>query len=149
MAGCCVHVAAVIYYLSFAKYASIKSPGEHLNWIFVNIGEKEPSNSPSYVKNSRQINIHSIKDQPASEKSFESDRELNQETESVTEIETDIETESVDDTINEIIPDFKAHVPLWGGDIMYRNKPVSVTNTCTIDYLLFLCGFYRKLSPNS
>jgi hypothetical protein len=160
MAGCCVHVAAVIYYLSFAKYASIKSPGEHLNSIFVNIGEKEPSNSPSYVKNSRQIDIHSIKDQPASEKSFGSDRELNQETESVpesetdietesvSEIETDKETESVDDTINEIIPDFKAHVPLWGGDIMYRNKPVSVTNTCTIDYYLFSLWVLSKIVPN-
>jgi hypothetical protein len=38
--GCCVHVATLIYYLTYGKYADeIKLPGKHLNSIFVNLEE--------------------------------------------------------------------------------------------------------------
>jgi hypothetical protein len=49
----CVHVATAIYFLAYAKYRDFKSPGEHLNLIFIDTDSMQHANRPSYVKNSR------------------------------------------------------------------------------------------------
>ena len=54
MAGCCVHVACLIYYLSNAKYNTIKPPAEHLNSIFVDMSTSKAPNDPQYVRNHRK-----------------------------------------------------------------------------------------------
>lgn len=51
--GCCAHVATVIYYLSYAKYRTVKCPAQHLNSILVNLNSSEKANKPRYVKNKR------------------------------------------------------------------------------------------------
>lgn len=57
MAGCCVHVASLIYYLSYAKHIiDFKLPAEHLNSVFVNTTLSEVPNQPRYVRNKRSKN---------------------------------------------------------------------------------------------
>jgi hypothetical protein len=46
--GCCSHVATVIYYLSWAKYHTLKFPAEHLNLMFIDKSKLESANQPKY-----------------------------------------------------------------------------------------------------
>ena len=55
IAGCCVHIACLIYFLSNARYQTIEPPAEHLNSIFVNMSNKSQSNNPQYIKNRRKL----------------------------------------------------------------------------------------------
>jgi len=41
------------------------------------------------------------------------------------------------ESIQNIIAELSPYVPFWGGKINYRKKIVDITNTCTIDNLLF------------
>ncbi len=42
------------------------------------------------------------------------------------------------------IEKFESHIPKWGASIMFNNKNVTVTNTCTIDYLFFAIWIFSK-----
>ena len=53
IAGCCVHVATVIYLFSYAKYNELKYPGEYLNSIFVDMNKMEPANKQKHVRATR------------------------------------------------------------------------------------------------
>jgi hypothetical protein len=59
VAGCCVHVASVIYYMSYIMRNELKSPNffkspsKHLNSILVNPKIREKSNQPRYVSHQR------------------------------------------------------------------------------------------------
>ena len=70
--GCCVHVATVIYYLSFAKYHEIKMPAEFLNSVFVDFDKMEPSNNPRYVRSKRGTKEISSSDDSESDTSTKS-----------------------------------------------------------------------------
>ena len=63
IAGCCVHVASVIYLFSIAKYKEIKLPGEYLNSIFVDMNKMEPANKPRYVRARRGAHETSSSDE--------------------------------------------------------------------------------------
>ena len=60
VAGCCVHVATLIFYLSYAKdkikedQRYIKLPASHLNSTLVNTKNLDISNEPRYVKHKRR-----------------------------------------------------------------------------------------------
>jgi hypothetical protein len=54
IAGCCVHIACLIYFLSYARYNTIKPPAEHLNSIFVNMRNESAANNPKYIRNKRE-----------------------------------------------------------------------------------------------
>ncbi len=70
IAGACVHVATVIYYLAYLKGKSYRSPGMHLNSVFINTSINQPGNRPEYIKAKR----HS-KSSPESEESLSSSDE--------------------------------------------------------------------------
>ncbi len=63
IAGCCVHVASVIYYLSIKKEKLkadpnfLKYPAKHLNEIFVDTKKLEEANNPKIVKHKRRYQI--------------------------------------------------------------------------------------------
>jgi hypothetical protein len=58
-AGCCMHVAACIHYLSFARYSQImKMPGEYLNSVLVDMDNKQSPKKPNFVKNTRTSNVN-------------------------------------------------------------------------------------------
>ena len=67
-AGCCVHVAAVIYYLSYVKEKiekeprSQKYPATHLNSIIVKVDKDDKPNEPRYVKHKRRSSCFISKD---------------------------------------------------------------------------------------
>ena len=53
-AGCCMHIAAYIHYLSFARYGqNIKLPGEYLNSVLVDMDKNQSPKKPTIVKNIR------------------------------------------------------------------------------------------------
>jgi hypothetical protein len=172
MSGCCVHVACFIYYLSHAKFNSIKPPAEHLNSIFVQMSQKNPPNEPNYIRNSRRSK--KAVTEPKNLISSDSDSSRNSDTESYTnkceliasttkrkkkndkqKIENEKEnklikvqinhsfdnrynnTDNAKITIENIIAALSPYVPFWGGKINYRAKLIQITNTCTIDNLLF------------
>ena len=59
VAGCCVHIASVIYYMSYIMRNELKSPNffkspsKHLNSILVNPKIREKSNQPRYASHKR------------------------------------------------------------------------------------------------
>jgi hypothetical protein len=181
VAGCCVHVACLIYYLSHAKYNTIKEPAEHLNSIFVGMSQRNLPNEPKYIRKRRNSSF--IETEQSNSISSDSDlyisdicsdsELINEEHQNKCEIsekknrknrqkksinkktckkiprKSHIANEAADKSnkvnettqmsmsIEEIIARFKPHVPFWGGKINYRGNVVNVTNTCTIDNLLF------------
>ncbi|CAF0938030.1 unnamed protein product [Brachionus calyciflorus] len=52
--GCCSHVAALIYYLGYAKYREMIFPADGLNKIFIDMENKESPNKPRYFRNKRR-----------------------------------------------------------------------------------------------
>ena len=53
-AGCCMHVADYIHYLSFSRYNnSIKLPAEYLNSVLVDMEKQQSPRKPTYVRNKR------------------------------------------------------------------------------------------------
>ncbi len=75
-AGCCVHVATVIYYLSYARNHNYKIPAEYLNNIFVNTSKKEPANNPQYVHNKRQNNVISSSESESEDETYSLNSDL-------------------------------------------------------------------------
>ena len=158
--GCCVHVATLIYYLSYAKNREKRIPGEQLNDIFVNIHNLEASNQPKYIrrkrglketssssdedtdtesteyqKSSLNVTDRSVEDELISE---ESDFELMDKNEANTIAESlDFSGFSRQNNIINL-NEFNRHIPQWSAVIKYQNiEDVYVTDTCTIDYYLF------------
>jgi hypothetical protein len=166
VAGCCVHVATVIYYLSYARYNTNKIPAEYLNKIFVDISKKEPANIPRYVRNKRQTCMISSSESSSSSESesegktssLDKSLTLSDSRTDVSSINNDysVETLSNYDEENDCfepqnsinIQEIKGHVPQWGGKINYHNRKVKVSDTCTIDYFLFALWLQFKLTPN-
>lgn len=54
MAGCCVHVACVIYYLCYAKYTQLRLPAQNQRLIFIDMDKNEKPNKPRYVIRNRK-----------------------------------------------------------------------------------------------
>jgi hypothetical protein len=53
-AGCCMHVAAYIHDLSFARYNnSVKLPAEYLNSELVNMEKQQSPKKNTYFRNKR------------------------------------------------------------------------------------------------
>lgn len=87
MVGCCIHVAAILYYLGYAKNKiaenpeNIKIPGTHLNSIFVDTSQSVNANSPEYVRHRRRKNVlhesESIISNNSSEISFKNKTKIN------------------------------------------------------------------------
>ena len=159
VAGCCVHVATVIYYLSYARNHNYKIPAEYLNNIFVNTSKKEPANNPQYVRNKRQNNVISSSESESEDETYSLNSDLtlsDSQTEASTinddsdEVlsETDEENQLFEEQNSINIQEIKDHVPQWGGKINYQNRKVQVFNTCTIDYFLFALWLQYKLLPN-
>ena len=153
--GCCVHVATVIYYLSFGKYHQTKNPAEHLNSIFVDTENNEAPNVSKYVRGKRRTIFSDTDSNSSDSDSDPNDSDLNDSnlnSESNSELDSNPESDSESD-LNEqeevpleynnnpsanddILSQIKQHVPKWGGIIGYQNKKILLSNSCTIDYLL-------------
>ena len=141
--GCCVHVAAIIWYLSWGRFHNFRLPGQYLNEIFVNFNEKEATNCPKYVRNDRslELNSDSSDDSDNSIDSFSSDNS-DSTNDSDSSMNSSVKSESndslvsLDSTVDTLLDDFKNHVPKWGAIITYNGKKVELTNTCSIDYFL-------------
>lgn len=59
-AGCCIHVATFIYYLSYARFREyrLRLPAEYLNSVLINMTDNFPPNNPKYVRNKRLNRTH-------------------------------------------------------------------------------------------
>lgn len=68
-AGCCKHVAAFIYYFSYAKFREhkLKLPGEHLYSILIDMTKMEAPNKPRRVRNRISKKIQSSSESSDSE----------------------------------------------------------------------------------
>jgi hypothetical protein len=138
-AGCCIHIATLIYYLSYAKHRPSKLilPAEHLNTVFIDMSINQAPNKPIRVRHKRYVKEESS-DNSNSDSDDEividelNENELDEENSKQTDSsEINIESEEMNlDVFNE-------HIPSWGAHIKYRNQNVDVTNACTIDYFLF------------
>ena len=163
VAGCCVHVATLIYFLGYAKEKidcnSLKLPGEHLTSILVKINSSEPSNSPRYVKAKRSFKQRAYEiSHISSNNTTDSEPEtaLENQIEKAVEKENQlsIKKEAVSLSIelhespNNYIPYFIEHIPKWGGYIYNGNKKIKITNTCTIDNYLFALWVLSKTIMN-
>jgi len=183
IAGCCVHIACLIYYLSNARYKKIEPRAEHLNTIFVDMKNKSEANNPKYIRNRRKQNkeiesdfissdsdVDFLTDTDICKEEYQTNCNLNQGKASMAkkiksktikgnkvpkniqsensseDIQSKVEPyqvqkehESIKNlkTIQEIIQTYQPHVPFWGGNIKYKEKLVKLTNTCTIDNLLY------------
>ena len=56
IAGCCVHVASTIYYLSFARYHDLRLPALNMNLVLIDTNKKQKPNDPKLVRVKRSIN---------------------------------------------------------------------------------------------
>ncbi|CAF1041333.1 unnamed protein product [Brachionus calyciflorus] len=120
--GCCVHVATLIYYLSYGQKNLIESPAKFLQKFFINFKNMDLPNKPKYLKNTR---VNKIKEDLSINFSTESDLD---------------ETEEKNED--------KKHIPKWGGLIRYRDiENVTLTNTCTIDNYLLALWHLSKIKP--
>jgi hypothetical protein len=97
VAGCCAHVAAIIYYLSYAKNKefNLNCPAEYLNKVFINRSNNQLPNQPMYVKNERKNKVLS------SSESDDSSDESVSDIKSIKE-ENSSDTEYSDNDINAI-----------------------------------------------
>jgi hypothetical protein len=58
------------------------------------------------------------------------------------------ETKTTNISTEDTISMFKPYVPFWGGIIKFKGKVVNITNTCTIDNLLFAFWVASKVNPS-
>lgn len=56
MAGCCIHIATVVYFFSniIHNMNAFKDPAKHQNQIFINTIDLEAPNRPMVIKNTRK-----------------------------------------------------------------------------------------------
>ena len=134
--GACSHVAALILYLSNAKYNILRTPGEYLVDIFPDFQQMEESNMPKYVKNYR----------------FPEDDSSNEEEATTSEQDSDSYAPSSstedEDELDFFVQKLKDNIPRWGANINYNGKLIKVTNTCSIDYMLLTLWLAQQLDNN-
>ena len=157
VAGCCAHVAAVIYYLSYAKNklqqdpASIKCPAVYLCSLFT---KTDHPNKPRYVRNKRRktinVNIESSSSSCGISTDISSDEEPSNLSKQSVQIEMNNNMNILANNVpsnensdpsfqDDIINVVKMHIPHNGGYFDFNGTKVQVINTCTIDnYLLAL-----------
>jgi hypothetical protein len=119
------------------QYREIKVPGEHLHSVFVDFTKKEPPNITRYIRNVRRTYEDPSSDESKSSKISNIEHESDKNPIVIEDIQN--ETQRFE-TITERIfsfNEFKSAVPKWGGSINYKNKIVTISDTCTIDYFLF------------
>ena len=170
---CCVHVATLIYYLTYAMHEDvIKFPAKHLNLLFVDFEEKEQSNQPRYVRGKRgrkESTSGSDETDETDESDSENDHELINESNKGNQekfVEPDLNflpfkdkenhtldksekylttTISPDDTIDH----FTAHIPFLGASINFNGESnVEVSHTYLIDNFLFALWSLSKIVEN-
>ena len=164
-AGCCVHVATLIYYLTYCIHTDfIKLPGKHLNSIFVDLGEFEQSNQPRYVRGTRGRkesssgsevsdisidNSESDNDYPPSENNMNLSENSNLPEQKP--LDSQIEKQKSENIGENISPDesiehFTSHIPNIGATINYNSETnITVTHTNLIDNFLFAFWSLSKL----
>ena len=107
VAGCCVHVASVIFYLSYARFNNINLPALNKHLVLIDTTKREKPNNPRLVKAKRLVNRNNDQnlDESESSSSDDSENEIsntgsdNHSESSVSETETEdkSETETTDD----------------------------------------------------
>jgi hypothetical protein len=135
-----------------------KLPAEHLNDIFIDIDNREQPNNPKIVKTKRLFKkneSHQSENKSSTDSMSISENESNLSIDNESTDNESIENESADElNINskEIDEDFiRKHIPQWGFSFEHFSRKklsnVDVTNTCSIDYLLFGIWIVSKLTP--
>lgn len=134
VAGCCVHVATLIYYLAYAKYYAIRIPADYLNAVFVNTDLKEEPNKPRIVRRKRCIYTNI----PSSQVVFPKQMDVLEPLPiSSTCSNTQNHANRSSIQIYNFLREFKARVPKWGARISYLGQEnVYLADTCSIDYFL-------------
>jgi hypothetical protein len=173
--GCCSHVAAFIYYLGYAREHELKSPAKYLNKVFIDLDKKEQPNRPRLVKRRRGRRYveygpenYSSPSESESEYSDFDDDDFDPFDKSYDEKDkrkdkgkdkdrgkNDNNNNNGGNNLNnnQINPnDFvgllRSRVPAWGGQIMFQNRQINLTNSCTIDNFLLSLWFSTKIDPN-
>ena len=146
--GCCSHVAAVIYYLSYFKFRApgLLLRGEYLNKIPIDIQKNQPPNRPKIVHAKRNVKEDSSDSDLSS---TDSESESNTVTNCLRRKSNkhDSNNKNIDENLIQDIIKLKNNLPFWGATIEYLGrKNVFVSNTCTIDY--FLLGFWFLSQKN-
>ncbi|CAF0991642.1 unnamed protein product [Brachionus calyciflorus] len=147
--GCCSHVAAVIYYMSFAKHNYLLSnSADYLNSILVNMESFDTANDPKYIRNKRgnkSLNL-SNSSLTLSSSSSESSDDENKGNNSENFSNKSLNRHQVYNKIKPFtLKEFKRHVPKNGGTIKVNNENITLTNTCSIDYYLFAFWYLSKI----
>ncbi|CAF1131412.1 unnamed protein product, partial [Brachionus calyciflorus] len=147
--GCCSHVAAVIYYMSFAKHNYLSSnSADYLNSILVNMESFETANDPKYIRNKRENNSLNLPNSglTLSSSSSESSDDENKGNNSENFSNKSLNRHQVYNKNKPFtLKEFKRHVPKNGGTIKVNNEDITLTNTCSIDYYLFAFWYLSKI----
>jgi hypothetical protein len=172
-AGCCVHIATVIYYLSYAKShilkdpKLIKLPASHFNKILVNTKSFEKPNAPRYVRNKRRSKEYILKDieyqspsvssseissddEPYGnvKKKFQNINFHKIETEAKkgeAQVDTQIQTCSL--FVNDVIPTFIDHIPFWGGYFIINKKKLLLSTHVLLITIYLRYGSLKNYRP--
>lgn len=77
VAGCCVHVASVIFYLSYSRHYNLKLPALNKHLVLIDTSKKQKPNNPTLVRVKRTKNneITNNSNESESSSSEESDKE--------------------------------------------------------------------------
>lgn len=134
--GCCVHVAAVISFLSYEKYFFTSPKAQFLNEVFIDMEKKQKPNQPNYVRNKRKKQIKYQID--IKTKSFVATQEI---------INDNYIIPKKSNQIFLSLNHFKKKIPHWGAVINYNGlNGIKVVNTCSIDYFLLTLWCYSKIN---
>lgn len=60
VAGCCVHVASVIFYFSYARNQNLKLPALNKSLVLINTAKRQKPNNPTLVRVKRSKNNYNI-----------------------------------------------------------------------------------------
>ncbi|RNA19707.1 vacuolar sorting-associated 13c [Brachionus plicatilis] len=141
-AGCCSHVASVIYFLSYLKFrlSGINLRGEYLNKIVIDLDNNQIPNRPINIRGKRNRKESSSDSELTSSESEQSD--FDNSVEQVTTLRNHYDEIADSELIN-----FKMNIPTWGTLIKYKGiSNVYVTNTSPVNY--FLLAFWLIFSRN-
>lgn len=129
--------------------------------MLVDTTKMESPNNPRYVRCKYLKRPQSSSESSDSEDQSTSDDDFdiniddpNRKNENTNDNTDEVETENnvnPGESLSSVfsVPDFEAHIPKWGASIDYNGlKNVNVTNTCTIDYMLFALWVLHRQVPN-
>ena len=100
VAGCCVHVASVIFYLSYARHYNLKLPALNKNLVLIDTTKKQRPNKLTLVRVKRSRNKNNVLNRSETSSSDESENETTDDESDVSEgnlSETETEHESQTD----------------------------------------------------